>query len=189
MHTFQDLLVCRILNDAVSVTVIILHVPLEPWWWRHNPSKRWELPIKQQSITAQKSGFSKRSLWEPPCLCLLLHEIWRLCCATLMIFTSLWSLMLSVYLMFRLQERSITHHFLWKTAFVICFRRDAVVGEYNATVTRPSVRRLPFHADIAQKPSVDLQPVICEAWSPHLQNGGRQHFLLRTKIIPGFQIY
>lgn len=128
IHVSQELFVCVIFNEIVSITVAILHRPLDRWRQRHySPSKRWEMPIYQHNIVAYKTQVLRKNNVITSnfiqCLCLLLYEIWWLYCTTLRIFTSLLGQMISVCSMCILYKCSIIHYFLWKSTFVISLKK------------------------------------------------------------------
>jgi hypothetical protein len=94
IHVSQELFVCVIFNDVVSITVAILHRPLDCWRQRHHsPSKRSEMLIYRYNIVAYRTQVLRKNTVITSnfiqCLCLLLYEIWWLCCTTLRIFMSL----------------------------------------------------------------------------------------------------
>ena len=128
IHVSQELFVCVIFNDIVSITVAILHRPLDRWRRRHySPLKRWEMLIYQYNIVAYRTQVLRKSSVITSnfvqCLCLLLYEVWWLYCTTLRIFISLLGQMISVCSMCILYKYSTIYHFLWKRTFVISLKK------------------------------------------------------------------
>lgn len=93
-HISQDLLVFRICNYVLSVTVVILHGPLDHRSWRHyNRSKHCELLIHRHSIIAQMIWILRKNTVITSNFIqlsgLLLYELWQLYRTTLRILMSL----------------------------------------------------------------------------------------------------